>query len=206
MKNLVLRILINLLLFQDDLSAWFWLFPFVLWEIIYSDQVCAGTTTPILYPRQRNLFPQNQKIFPSKIGKSSERGNLRNPGRAELQIRWKKILANPAPHGALLSSASSNWNHISRSIFFNHLRNAKKNEKSKCLRSNQKQFWPTKYFRQYIHYIFSCWGVAREGNLGEMGEWMNYVKQWKSFCSSRFVSVSSPQHETAGYSPTKHIK
>ena len=126
MKNLVLRILINLLLFQDDLSAWFWLFPFVLWEIIYSDQVCAGTTTSILYPRQQNLFPQNQKIFPTKIGKSSERGNLRNPGRAELQIRWKKILANPAPHGALLSSASSNWNHISRSIFFNHLRNSKK--------------------------------------------------------------------------------
>ena len=47
-------------------------------------------------------------------------------------------------------------------------------------------------------------GVAREGNLGEMGEWMNYVKQWKSFCSSRFVSVSSPQHETGGYSPTQY--
>ena len=126
MKNLALKILINLLLFQDDLSAWFWLFPFVLWEIIYSDQVCAGTTTSILYPRQQNLFPQNQKIFPTKIRKSSERGNLWNPARAELQIRWKKILANPAPHGARLSSASSNWNHISRSIFSNHLRNAKK--------------------------------------------------------------------------------
>ena len=125
MKNLALKILINLLLFQDDLSAWFWLFPFVLWEIIYSDQVCAGTTTSILYPRQQNLFPQNQKIFPTKIRKSSERGNLRNPARAELQIRWKKILANPAPHGAGCHPLLQNWNHISRSIYLNYLRNAK---------------------------------------------------------------------------------
>ena len=120
----MLKILINLLPFlEEDLSAWFWLFPFVLWEIIYSDQVCAGTATSILYPRQQNLFPQNQKIFPTKIRKSSERGNLRNPARAELQIRWKKILANPAPHGARLSFASSNWNHISRSNLSNQLRN-----------------------------------------------------------------------------------
>ena len=67
-----------------------------------------------LHPRQQNLFTQNRKIFPSKVGKSSERGNLRNPAaRAELQIRWKKILANPEPQSARLSSASSDWNHIS---------------------------------------------------------------------------------------------
>ena len=112
-----LKILINLLLFQDDLSAWFWLFPFVLWEIIYSDQVCAGTTTSILYPRQQNLFPQNQKIFPSRIGKSSERGNLRNPVRAELQIRWKKSwqIRQRTKHGCHL--LLQNWNYIGRSIF-----------------------------------------------------------------------------------------
>ena len=48
---------------------------------------------PPSYPRQQNLFLQNQKIFPSR--------KLGNPVRAELQILWKKILANPAL-GALL--------------------------------------------------------------------------------------------------------
>ena len=95
---------------RDDLSAWFWLFPFVLSEIIYSSQVCHGTTAS---SKAKKYLSQNWKILPLKTGKSSEWRNLRNPRRAELQIRWKKILANPEPQSARLSSASSDWNHIS---------------------------------------------------------------------------------------------
>ena len=55
------------------------------------------------------------------------------------------------------------------------------------------------FLQQQIYISFSVRGAAREGNLGEV-EWMNYVKQWKSFSSSRFVSVSLPQQETGGCS------
>ena len=50
------------------------------------------------------------------------------------------------------------------------------------------------FLQQQIYISFSVRGAAREGNLGEV-EWMNYVKQWKSFSSFRFVSVSSGTQE-----------
>ena len=120
-----------------------------------------------------------------KTGKSSEWRNLRNPRRAELQIRWKKILANPEPQSARLSSASSDWNHISW-------------EMQRETDQNPVQIRKVLFLQQQIYISFSVRGAAREGNLGEV-EWMNYVKQWKSFSSSRFVSVSSPQQEAGGY-------
>ena len=64
---------------------------------------------------------------------------------------------------------------------------------------NSVQIQKVLFLQQLIYISFSVRGVAREGNLGEV-EWMNYVKQWKSFSSSRFVSVSSPQQEAGGYS------
>ena len=168
---------------RDDLSAWFWLFPFVLSEIIYSSQVCHGTTVS---SKAKKYLSQNWKILPLKTGKSSEWRNLRNPRRAELQIRWKKILANPEPQSARLSSASSDWNHISW-------------EMQRETDQNPVQIRKVLFLLQQIYISFSVRGAAREGNLGEV-EWMNYVKQWKSFSSFRFVSVSSPQQEAGGYS------
>ena len=64
---------------------------------------------------------------------------------------------------------------------------------------NPVQIQKVLFLQQQIYISFSVRGVAREGNLGEV-EWMNYVKQWKSFSSPRFVSVSSPQQEAGGYS------
>ena len=105
--------LINLLLFQDDLSVSFWLFPFVLWEIIYSGQVCAGTTTSILSKATKSFPSKPENLSKSKIGKSWEKscaGRIANPVEENL---GKSCTRRSALHRALLSSASSNWNHRS---------------------------------------------------------------------------------------------
>ena len=123
--------MINLLLCQDDLSASFWLFPFVLWEIIYSGQVCAGTTTSILskatksFPsKPENLSFENWEILCGQ--------NCKSCGRKSWQILHSALCS--APSAAVIGFFKLK-SQITRSIIPNYLRDAKKCKWNiKCLK------------------------------------------------------------------------